>query len=59
MTDEVKKKRIHASPWDVVCPGCGKTIYESDDMSEIEYVRTKRRTDVFFHRKCMNKVWTR
>lgn len=57
MTENEKKKRIHKSPWDVICPGCGKQIHESDDLSEVEYVRTKRATDVFFHRGCVDKVW--
>lgn len=41
----------------VTCPGCGERICQDDDMSEIEYVRTKRKTDVFFHAKCFEKVW--
>lgn len=47
--------RAHRSP--VNCPGCGKEIKESDDMDGVEYVRTKRKTDVFFHTKCIGKVW--
>ena len=41
----------------VRCQGCGKEILSDEDMSKVEYVRTKRRTDVFFHRECMDKVW--
>ncbi len=57
MTDQQKRKHLekHKSP--VICPGCGKTIYPDDDLRCVEYVRTKRRTDVFFHRECMDKVW--
>lgn len=57
MTDKAKKKILlsHRSP--VTCPGCGKAIAEEEDMSKVEYVRTKRRTDVFFHTECMEKVW--
>lgn len=57
MTDNAKKKilRSHRSP--VMCPGCGKVISEEEDLSKVEYVRTKRKTDVFFHTECMDKVW--
>ena len=57
MTDNAKKKilRSHRSP--VTCPGRGKVIAEEGDLSKVEYVRTKRRTDVFFHTECMDKVW--
>lgn len=53
-----KKKRIE-SHWDhpVICPGCGKEIKPDDDMGNVEYVRTKRKTDIFFHTECMEKVW--
>lgn len=56
MTNAQKKKRIE-SHWDhpVICPGCGKEIKPDDDMWE--YVRTKRKTDIFFHTECMEKVW--
>lgn len=57
ITDRAKKKIIsrHQSP--VICPGCGKEITEDEDLSKVEYVRTKRATDVFFHTACMEKVW--
>ena len=38
-------------------PGCGNVIAEEEDLSKVEYVRTKRATDVFFHTACMGKVW--
>lgn len=52
-----KKKRITNHHSEVYCPGCGEQIQESDDMSKIEYVRTKRKTDVFFHTACFKRVW--
>ena len=57
ITDRAKKKIIlrHLSP--VICPGCRKEITEDEDLSKVEYVRTKRATDVFFHTACMEKVW--
>lgn len=59
MTDEAKKKALGKHQGTVTCPGCGKEIKKTDDMSNIEYVRTKRTTDVFFHTECLNKVWHR
>ena len=57
MTDNAKKKII-ASHWGtVVCPGCKKVIAMDEDLSNVEYVKTKRHTDVFFHTECMDKVW--
>ena len=57
ITDRAKKKIIsrHLSP--VICPGCRKEITEDEDLSKVEYVGTKRATDVFFHTTCMEKVW--
>ena len=31
--------------------------YDNFPFSKVEYVRTKRATDVFFHTACMEKVW--
>lgn len=57
MTEQQKRKHLekHNSP--VTCPGCGETIKPDDDLRCVEYVRAKRKTDVFFHRECMGKVW--
>lgn len=41
----------------VKCQGCGKDILSSDSLQDVEYVRTKRGTDLFFHAGCMDKVW--
>lgn len=38
-----------------VCPGCGRTIKQSD--GDICYSRTKRKTSVFWHIGCTRKVW--
>lgn len=43
----------------VRCQGCGKEIRSNDDLAGVEYVKTKRGTDLFFHTDCMNKVWKR
>lgn len=57
MTDKAKKKIIKSHKSPVMCPGCGNVIAEEEDMGKVEYVRTKRATDVFFHTACMGKVW--
>lgn len=61
MTDKLKKKKKLTDYWEwnhpVICPGCGKEIRPDDDMSKVEYVRTKRKTEIFFHTACMDKVW--
>ena len=41
------------------CAGCGKWITNTDDLSDVQISITKRGTGVFFHTKCMNKVWER
>lgn len=56
MTDQAKKKALNKHFSEVLCPGCGQAIRESDDMSRIQYVRTK---DVFFHTECFRKIWNR
>lgn len=55
--DKTKKKIICQHGGKVVCPGCGKEIRDDDDLSKVEYVRTKRKTDIFFHTACMDRVW--
>ena len=36
------------------CPVCGKEIYEWD-ASDVEYIETKRRTQILIHTKCAPK----
>lgn len=57
MTDKQKKAAIKKYPGIIHCPGCGKRIKEGTDTAKIEYVKTKRKTEVFFHTKCFGKVW--
>lgn len=59
---EAKKKSMiekyvekHQGP--VICPGCRKIIHEDDELESVEYVKTKRKTEIFFHRECYRKVW--
>ena len=57
MTEDIKIKHLSKHRSEVICPGCKNVITEKEDMSKVEYVRTKRGTDVFFHTACMEKVW--
>lgn len=43
----------------VTCEGCRKEIRSDGDLSDVEYVKTKRGTELFFHRSCMCRVWSR
>lgn len=59
MTDQAKIKALNKHFSEVLCPGCGQVIKESDGMSRIQYVRTKRATDVFFHAECFRLIRNR
>lgn len=43
----------------VKCQGCGADIFSDQDLKGVEYVKTKRGTEIFFHRACMNEIWKR
>lgn len=45
----------HKTP--VICPGCNEVIREDEDLEGVEYVKTKRKAEIFFHRECYRKVW--
>lgn len=36
------------------CPVCGKAIYTSD-LDSVEYIKTKRGTEIFIHTECVKK----
>lgn len=40
----------------VACQGCGKEISTEDDLSDVGYSLSKRKTFTAFHRKCFGKV---
>lgn len=42
---------------EVHCQGCGDRISSEEDLSEVEYVKTKRGSEFFFHAACRDKVW--
>lgn len=44
----------------VCCQGCGKAIDpDTEDLSRVEYVKTKRGSEWFFHAACRDQVWNR
>lgn len=43
----------------VYCQGCGIEIQPEDDLSDTQYVKTKRGSEVFFHSGCAGEVWKR
>lgn len=53
------KQRIKAI--NKVCgQGCSEVIDpETVDLSEVQYVKTKRGSEIFFHTACTDKVWQR
>lgn len=42
---------------DVVCQGCGEKLDPDVSTEGIEYIKTKRGSEIFFHTDCMDKVW--
>lgn len=51
MWSRYKALKKKDSNWSCVCPVCGEQIYEQD--SGIEYVKTKRGTEIFVHTQCI------
>lgn len=41
----------------VVCTACGKPIKSDDDLKDVCFSLTKRKTCLFWHVKCTEKVW--
>lgn len=48
-----KKQHGRLSPQKITCAFCGKVIPKGVDVSKIEYVKTKRGTAFYFHKKCV------
>lgn len=42
---------------EVSCQGCGKKLKSTEDLTEVDYVKTKRGSEFFFHTVCRDKVW--
>ena len=49
-----KKRRLVCK---VRCQGCGKEILSDGDLSGVEYVKTRRGSELFFHTACMDDIW--
>ena len=43
----------------VRCQGCGEYIFSNGSLEDVEYVKTKRRSELFFHRRCLGRIWER
>ena len=43
----------------VKCQGCGKEIVSDEPLDDVEYVKTKRGSEWFFHAGCAADVWKR
>lgn len=41
----------------VRCQGCGEYILSDQDLAGVEYVKTKRGSEWFFHTQCMGNIW--
>ncbi len=41
----------------VRCTACGKIIKSDDDLSDVHFSVTKRKTCIFWHGKCTDQVW--
>ena len=41
----------------VICQGCGEYISSDDDLTDVQYTISKRKTFTAFHGKCFEKVW--
>ncbi len=48
----IQEKRVR-------CQGCGEWIRSDRDLEGVEYVKTKRGSEWFFHTACMENVWRR
>ena len=60
MTDKQKKTTMMRTQGKTCCQGCGKAIHpETDDLTRVGYVKTKRGDHWFFHTTCAANVWGR
>ena len=52
-----RRSRAGKTVYRVDCAGCGEDIWSDQDLSGIQYVKTKRGTDLFIHDECVSRVW--
>ena len=50
--------KCRESVYRVKCQGCSKEIRSDEDLDGVEYVKTKRGTELFFHGACAGIVWS-
>ena len=50
-----KESDIYTKDVKICCPVCGQELKEST-LDDVEYVKTKRGTEIFIHRDCV-KNW--
>ncbi len=53
---KTKIRAFKKASGEVKCQECGKIILEHE-LGNIQYVKTKRGTDLFFHTDCAEEVW--
>lgn len=56
MTEKEKQKIIakyNKTGQKVFCQRCGKEIWEGEDLTDLQYVKTGRGNDFFFHGRCV------
>ena len=53
ISDKQMWNRFDKLPDNNCCHVCGKTINRGED--GIGYIKTKQRTELFFHKKCIKK----
>lgn len=56
-TGRYGKNRIEEKK--VRCQGCGEYILSDGSLEGVEYVKTRRGSEWFFHTGCMENVWKR
>lgn len=54
---DLRRSRAGAMVCRVDCAGCGEDIWSDQDLSGVQYVKTKRGTELFIHDICADKVW--
>lgn len=59
MDGKEKRRLLMKQRSGVRCQGCAEKIDPDEDLSDVEYVRTKRGSEWFFHTGCMHGVWKR
>lgn len=60
VSEKIIKTRMKKQPDGyAVCQGCGEKLYPEYDLYDVEYVKTKRGSELFFHTECLGAVWRR